>query len=350
MVSSGEKLSVAILGASGYTGGELVRLLLRHPMVKIAALSADRNAGQKMSDVFPHLRDESLPTLCKIEEIDWKKIAFVFCCMPHGMTQAVIAGLPDHLRIVDLSADFRLRDLDEYKKWYGHAHVAPDLQKSAIYGLTEINREFIRKARLVANPGCYPTAAQLPLIPLLAKDMIEAEDIIIDAKSAVSGAGRAVKQQSLFTEVGGGIHAYSIGAHRHAPEIEQGLSEVVGRKIFVNFTPHLMPMARGILCSLYVRCKQNITVDDLRHALVERYKDERFIRVLPPGASPETRHVSGSNYCLISVFPDRIAGRAILFCAEDNLVKGASGQAVQNMNVMMGWPEETALEQLPLFP
>jgi N-acetyl-gamma-glutamyl-phosphate reductase len=344
------KLRVAILGASGYTGAELVRLLSRHPHVAMVALTADRQAGKPASEVFPHLGLEHLPTLSKIDEVDWKGVDFVFCCLPHGLTQEVIAKLPAHLKIVDLSADFRLSNIADYATWYGHEHHAPDLQKEAVYGLTEIKRDAVRKARLVANPGCYPTAAQLPLIPLIAEKLIDADDIIIDAKSGVSGAGRDAKLGSLYSEVTEGIHAYGIAGHRHAPEIEQGLSEAAGKPVVVNFTPHLMPMSRGILASIYVKMKPGVTVDALRAAIAKRYQDEYFIRVLPNGAAPATRHVRGSNFCIMSVHADRVPGRAIVMAVEDNLVKGASGQAVQNMNVMAGFPEETGLEQLPLFP
>ncbi|HWA47576.1 MAG TPA: N-acetyl-gamma-glutamyl-phosphate reductase [Dongiaceae bacterium] len=344
------KLRVAILGASGYTGAELVRLLSRHPHVAIVALTADRQAGKPASEVFPHLGLADLPTLTKIDEVDWNGVDFVFCGLPHGLTQEVIAKLPRHLRIVDLSADFRLSDIAAYAQWYGHEHHAPDLQKEAVYGLTEIHRDKVRKARLVANPGCYPTSAQLPLIPLIEKKLIDADDIIIDAKSGVSGAGRDAKQGSLYTEVTEGIHAYGIASHRHAPEIEQGLSEAAGKPIVVNFTPHLMPMSRGILATIYVKLKPGVTVDQLRAALADRYRDEYFVKVLPNGTAPATRHVRGSNFVIMSVHADRVPGRAILMAVEDNLVKGASGQAIQNMNVMAGFPEETALEQLPLFP
>jgi len=344
------KLRVAILGASGYTGAELVRLLSRHPQVALVALTADRQAGKPAAEVFPHLGVQALPTLAKIDEVDWGGVDFVFCCLPHGLTQEVIAKLPRHLRIVDLSADFRLFNVETYATWYGHEHHAPDLQKEAVYGLTEFSRDDVRKARLVANPGCYPTAAQLPLIPLLESKLIDADDIIIDAKSGVSGAGRDVKLGSLFSEVSEGIHAYGIASHRHAPEIEQELSEAAGRPIVVNFTPHLMPMSRGILASIYVKMAPGVTVDRLRATMTDRYRDEYFVRVLPNGSAPATRHVRGSNFCLMSVHADRVANRAIVMAVIDNLVKGASGQAVQNMNVMAGFPEETALEQLPLFP
>ena len=344
------KLRIAILGASGYTGAELVRLLSRHPHVQIVALTADRQAGKPASEVFPQLVLADLPNLTKIDEVDWTGVDFVFCCLPHGLTQEVVAKLPAHLRIVDLSADFRLTDLDAYATWYGHAHLAPELQKDAVYGLTELNRDAVRKARLVANPGCYPTAAQLPLIPLIEAGLIVADDIIIDAKSGASGAGRDAKLGSLFAEVADGIHAYGVASHRHAPEIEQGLSEAAGKPIIVNFTPHLMPMSRGILATIYVKLAAGATVDKLRAALADRYRDEYFVKVLPNGTAPATRHVRGSNFVIMSVHADRVPGRAILMAVEDNLVKGASGQAVQNMNVMAGFAEETALEQLPLFP
>lgn len=347
---TGNKLRVAILGASGYTGAELVRLLSRHPHVQIVALTADRQAGKPASEVFPQLVLTDLPALTRIDDVDWSGVDFVFCCLPHGLTQEVIVKLPAHLRIVDLSADFRLTDIEAYATWYGHAHLAPDLQKEAVYGLTEINRDAVRKARLVANPGCYPTAAQLPLIPLLEAGLIVADDIIIDAKSGVTGAGRDAKQGSLYSEVTEGIHAYGVASHRHAPEIEQGLSEAAGKPIIVNFTPHLMPMSRGILATIYVKLAPGATVDKLRETLNGRYGQEYFIRVLPNGGAPATRHVRGSNFVIMSVHADRVPGRAILMAVEDNLVKGASGQAVQNMNVMAGFAEETALEQLPLFP
>jgi len=221
---SQDKINVAILGASGYTGAELVRLLAPHPHIRIAALTADRKAGQPMGVVFPHLSGLDLPAMVAVDQVDYAGIDAVFCGLPHGTTQEIIAALPRHLKVVDLSADFRLADIEAYAQWYGHAHKAPTLQREAVYGLTELAREAVAKARLVANPGCYPTSAQLPLVPLLRAGLVTADDIIIDAKSGVSGAGRAAKEGSLYTEVAGGIHAYGIASHRHAPEIEQGLS------------------------------------------------------------------------------------------------------------------------------
>ncbi|RAU21620.1 N-acetyl-gamma-glutamyl-phosphate reductase [Paramagnetospirillum kuznetsovii] len=342
-------IKVAILGASGYTGAELVRLLALHPALTIKAMTGDRKAGQPMAGVFPHLASLSLPDLVAIDQVDFKTVDAVFCCLPHGTTQEVIAALPGNVRIVDLSADFRLFDVDTYAQWYGHEHRAPALQKEAVYGLTEIARDKIAKARLVANPGCYPTSVQLPLIPLLEQGLIAAEDIVIDAKSGVSGAGRSAKEANLFTEVAEGIHPYGIASHRHAPEIEQGLSEAVGKPVMVTFTPHLMPMSRGMLSTIYAKTK-GADANALRATLAERFKGEHFVKVLPEGVVPATRHVRGSNFCLINVFDDRIKGRVIITCVIDNLVKGASGQALQNMNLMFGLPETLGLEQQPMFP
>ena len=347
---TGKRLKIGILGASGYTGAELVRLLVRHPGVEIALLTADRHAGKPLGEVFPHLARLALPDLVTIGNADWDKLDFVFCALPHATTQKVIAGLPEALSICDLSADFRLRDVATYVKWYGAEHQAPELQKQAVYGLTEAYRDDIAKARLVANPGCYPTTAELPLMPLLEAGLISHEGIIIDAKSGVSGAGRAEKQANLHTEVSEGIQAYGVAGHRHAAEIEQELTEAAGKPVTVTFTPHLMPMNRGILATIYVSLASGADAGDLRVALAARYDPEPFVHVLPQGRAPATRDVRGSNHCLIGVFADRVPGRAILLSVTDNLVKGASGQAIQNMNVMCGLPETMGLEQEALFP
>lgn len=345
-----DKIKIAVLGASGYTGAELVRLLARHPAADIAVLTADRKAGKTMGEVFPHLAGIDLPGLVTIEDAKLDTVDVVFCGLPHGTTQDVIAALPERLKVIDLSADFRLHDVATYAQWYGHAHKAPALQKSAVYGLTELYRKQVTKARLVANPGCYPTSAQLPLVPLIENRLIETDAIIVDAKSGVSGAGRTAKENILFCEAGEGFSAYGIAQHRHAPEIEQGLSEAAGKPIVVAFTPHLVPMSRGILATIYVQLHGKNTADDLRGALEHRYKGEPFVRVLAKGQAPSTAHVRGSNSCLMGVFADRLPGRAIIVSAIDNLVKGASGQAIQNMNAMYGLPETTGLEQHALFP
>ncbi|MBY0407832.1 MAG: N-acetyl-gamma-glutamyl-phosphate reductase [Rickettsiales bacterium] len=343
-------ITIAILGASGYTGAELIRLLLSHPNASIKALTGDSQAGKHMAEVYPHLRFKNLPRLVKHEELDYAGIDLVFCCLPHGTTQTVIAALPKHVRIVDLSADFRLESPEAYAKWYGHPHQAVSLQKEAVYGLPELAREQVKTARIVANPGCYPTSATLPLAPLLKAGLIAHDGIIIDAKSGVTGAGRAAKQANLFTEVNDGINAYGIGTHRHTPEIEQTLSRAAGKGIHVTFTPHLMPMNRGILSTIYVKLSPGKTAADLRKELENTYAQEAFTHVLPAGAAPSTHMVRGTNDCFIGVFDSAVEGQAILVSAIDNLVKGASGQAVHNMNLMFGLPEATGLNLTAVFP
>src|SRR5579871_5974997 len=248
-----------------------------------------------------------------------------------------------------MSADFRLRDKEAYAHWYGHAHRALHLQDEAVYGLTEFYREKIAAARLVACPGCYPTAALLALAPLAKAGLVDVHDLVIDAKSGVTGSGRGLKQASLFSEAGEGLSPYSIGTHRHSAEIEQEISLVAGAAVTVNFTPHLIPMARGELCTSYVRLK-GATPDDLRGMLERTYRGEPFVHVAKKGTIPQTQNVRGSNYVQIGVFPDRIKNRAIVISVLDNLVKGSAGQAIQNMNLMFGWPETTGLEQIALFP
>lgn len=343
-------IKVCIIGASGYTGAELVRLLNNHPNVKIQYLTAETQAGKKLAEVYPHLSHAGLPNLIHHSEVDWQQVDVAFGCLPHGTSQQILAKLPKHVRIIDLSADFRLSDVEEYAAWYGHAHQAIELQKHAVYGLTEHARDAVKKARLVANPGCYPTASQLPLIPLLRIGLIESENIIIDAKSGVTGAGRSTKQNLLFTEVDGGMHAYGIGSHRHTPEIEQGLSEAAGSALRVSFTPHLVPMKRGILATIYVTLKNGATADKLKQTLHTAYDAEPFVDVLTEGQLASTQQVLGTNRCIISVHADRLSGRAIIVSAIDNLVKGASGQAIQNMNVMLGFPETTGLTTVAVFP
>jgi len=349
-----KKAKIGVLGASGYTGAELVRLLLRHPRVEIVLLTADRRAGKTMADVFPQFAPYELPVLTAIEGADWKAagLDLAFCGLPHGTTQKVIAELlktAPRTKVVDLSADFRLADPAAYAHWYGHAHAAPALQKEAVYGLTEVYRSQIKKARLVANPGCYTTCAELALIPLLKAKAIDPDEIVIDAKSGMTGAGRAAKEEMLFSEVSEGFHAYGVGHHRHMSELDQEFSRAAGRDVIVTFTPHLVPMNRGILSTIYVRGLKAVP-QDLHALLLEAYAKEPFVHVLPFGKTPQTRHVRGSNMTFIGVAADRIAGRAIIVSALDNLTKGASGQAVQNMNLMLGFPETMGLEQVALFP
>ncbi len=341
---------IAILGASGYTGAETIRLALGHDRLEIAYLTADRQAGKPAASVFPHLSEARLPDLIKIGDVPFDQVDAVFCCLPHATTQEVVKALPSSLKVVDLSADFRLRDTALYETWYGHPHVAPELQAEAVYGLTEHHREAVRAARLVANPGCYPTAAQLPLVPLLAAQAIAPDGIVIDAKSGVTGAGRSLREDLLFTEVQDGFHAYGIGKHRHLPEIEQGLSAAAGEGVHVRFTPHLLPLNRGILSTIYVRLRSGVGVRDAEQILRESYAGEPFVAVRPGGRAPATREVRGTNRCLMSVHEDRLEGHAVLVSVIDNLVKGAAGQAVQNLNSMLGFDETSGLTQPALFP
>jgi N-acetyl-gamma-glutamyl-phosphate reductase len=295
-----------------------------------------------------------LPTLSAIEDADWDKLGLdvAFCALPHGTTQKVIKDLlarAPATKVIDLSADFRQSDPAAYARWYGHAHAAPELQKEAVYGLTEVYRDKIKGARLVANPGCYTTCAELALIPLLKAKLIDPAEIVIDAKSGMTGAGRAARENMVFAEVSEGFHAYGVGHHRHMAELDQEFSRAAGREVIVSFTPHLVPMNRGILATIYVRGPK-AAPQDLHALLAKVYAPEPFVHVLPFGATPQTRHVRGSNMTFIGVAADRIPGRAIIISALDNLTKGASGQAVQNMNVMLGLPETTGLEKVALFP
>jgi N-acetyl-gamma-glutamyl-phosphate reductase len=349
------KARIGVLGASGYTGAELLRLLLNHPRAEIALLTAERRANHEMRDVFPQFAPFALPRLVAIDDVDWvgASLDLVFCALPHATTQKVIKNLMGQVpatRVVDLSADFRLADIAAYARWYGHEHFAPELQGLAVYGLTEVYRRDIEHAHLVANPGCYTTCAQLPLVPLLKAGAIDADEIVIDAKSGMTGAGRAAKEEMLFSEVSEGFHAYGIGHHRHMGELDQEFSKAAGRTVTVTFTPHLVPMNRGILSTIYVRSRDGEAPEDLHAVIAQAYAREPFVHVLAFGQAPHTRHVRGSNMTFIGVAKDRIPGRAIIVSALDNLTKGASGQAVQNMNVMLGYPETMGLTQVALFP
>lgn len=364
-----KKIKTAILGASGYTGAELLRLMQNHPAFEIVALTGDSQAGKPMDAVYPHLRARNLPALVKHTEVDFSTIDFVFCCLPHGTTQEIIAGLPEHIRIVDLSADFRLDDLAAYHEWYGHEHRAPQLQKDAVYGLTEHAREAIKTARLVANPGCYPTCSLLPLLPLLEKAFIAPDCIAINAMSGISGAGRSAKQENLFTELDGGVSAYGIGKHRHMAEMEQELNRgwreayaankhswlrprhKSANDFRIDFTPHLVPMSRGMLSTILVQesLGECYPLEHIHASLCEYYSNEPFVQVVPLGETVSTHQVRGTNQCRIALHPARNSYFTIVSVI-DNLVKGASGQALQNANLMVGLPETTNLELTAVFP
>ena len=339
--------SIAILGASGYTGAELIRLISEHPSMKIKALGAYSKAGQTIAQVFPHLRHLDLPTMVSFDQIDWSGIDLCFCALPHKTSQEVIRDLPTDLKIVDLSADFRLRDPQAYEAWYGNAHGAVAMQSEAVYGLTEFYRDEITNARLVAGTGCNAATGQFALRPLIAAGVIDLDEIILDLKCAVSGAGRALKENLLHAELSEGYHAYAVGGtHRHMGEFDQEFSAVAGRDIKIQFTPHLVPANRGILATTYVKGDPQAIYDTLAQA----YENEPFIEVLPMGEAPSTRHIRGSNFCHIGVVADRIEGRTIVIAALDNLTKGSSGQALQNANLMLGIKETTGLMMAPLFP
>ncbi len=344
------KIRIAVLGASGYTGADLVRLALTHPQVEIVALAANQKAGQHMADIWPHFAPYGqLPRLVKAADVPWDQVDAVFGCLPHGASAELLSVLQGP-RIIDLSADFRLNDADIYAQWYGVTHPAPERLTDAIYGLSEYARDMLPTARLVACPGCYPTAALLALLPVAHAGLISPRNITINALSGVSGAGRSLREPNLYAEVAEAVAPYSIGRHRHMPEIEQELGYAFRTPIAVSFTPHLIPMNRGELETIVVELTDGVQAADLRALYDSRYADEPFVHLLPEGLAPATRMVRGSNHMVLNLFEDRIPGRAIIVSAIDNLVKGSSGQALQNMNLMFGLPETMGLEAAPLFP
>ncbi len=345
------KTRVGIIGATGYTGVELLRLLLHHPEVEVTALTSQKYAGLSIDQVFPSVM-KYLRLQC--EELNGdqisKKTDFIFTAVPHKTAmETVPAFLQRGKRVVDLSADFRFQDPTVYERWY-QKHTAPELLKEAVYGLPELHREKIREARVVGNPGCYPTGALIGLLPLIEKGMISLETIVVDSKSGVSGAGRDVILDSLFCEVNEGVKAYKIFEHRHLPEIEQELSRLAQKKISVTFVPHLIPMDRGILTTLYLRLTQKWKTEEIWNVFQDTYEKEPFVRICPMGKLPSTKDVRGSNYCNIGVKVNEEDGRLVIVTAIDNLVKGASGEAVQNMNIMLGYPETMGLDVVPLWP
>ena len=339
--------NIAILGASGYTGAELVRLISVHPSFQIVALTGDRKAGQSMASVYPHLRHMDLPDLITIAELDYSGIDLVFCALPHATSQAVIPNIPGHVKIVDLSADFRLRDPEAYETWYGKPHAAVELQKEAVYGLTEFYREDIKAARFVSGTGCNAATGQFALRPLIEARVIDLDDIVMDLKAAVSGAGRSLKEHLLMAELDENVKPYSLGGkHRHLGEFDQEFSKVAGRDVRVQFAPHLLPATRGILLTSYLKGEPEV----VHETLTKAYADEIFVNVLPFGETPQMKDVRASNFCHIGVAGDRIPGRVTVVAALDNLTKGSSGQAIQNANLMLGEPETAGLMAAPVYP
>ncbi|KAF0112908.1 MAG: N-acetyl-gamma-glutamyl-phosphate reductase [Hyphomonadaceae bacterium] len=343
--------NAVVLGASGYVGAETIRIIAGHPNLRLAALTANQQAGKNFGALYPHLHQYADMPLSRAEDVNWAEVEVAFGCLPHGASEELLAELPSHVSVIDLSADFRLRDPALYAQVYGRTHLHPQKTIDAVYGLTEFAREKLKsKPPIVACPGCYPTATLLALQPLLEAKLISANDMIIDAKSGVSGAGRSLKQDNLFCEIAESMHAYAVGNHRHAPEIEQELSAACGQSVIVNFTPHLVPMTRGEYVTCHVKMENGVSVVDLRNNMQTKFADEPFVRIAPNGATPDTRWVKGTNNCVIQVFADRIPNRAIIISTIDNLIKGSGGQAIQNFNVMFGLSETIGLTHAPLFP
>lgn len=354
-------IKAGIIGATGYAGGELVRLLLAHPQVEIAWYGSRSYIDKKYADVYRNMF-QLVDAACMDDNMEAlaDQVDVIFTATPQGLCASLInEEILSRAKVIDLSADFRIKDVDVYEKWYGLEHKAPGFIREAVYGLCEINREAVKKARLVANPGCYPTCSTLSVYPLLKEGLIDPSTIIIDAKSGTSGAGRGAKVNNLFCEVNENIKAYGVASHRHTPEIEEQLSYAAGETVLLNFTPHLVPMNRGILITAYASLKRETAADGsqvlpsfdkVRRAYEKYYADEKFVRLLDAGVCPETKWVEGSNYVDVNFVIDERTGRVIMMGAMDNLVKGAAGQAVQNMNLMFGFPETQGLELVPMFP
>lgn len=345
-------IKVGIIGATGYAGAELVRILSAHPKVQLVALTTQSYAGKAFCEVYPHLY-KHINMDCR--ELDLTDLVtqsdVIFAALPHGHAMPVAREvLSQGKKFIDLGADFRLDSPEVYKKWYKLEHTSPELLEPAVYGLPEINRERIRLASLVGNPGCYPTSVILGLAPLLKANLLHTGSVVADSKSGVSGAGRGLSLGTHFAEVNENFRAYNVGIHRHTPEIEQELSKLAGEDMVISFTPHLTPMNRGILSTIYASLKQEMTLEQVRSIYEDFYRSEFFVRLLPPGILPQTKAVSGSNHCDVVPVVDPRTGRVVIVSAIDNLIKGAAGQAVQNMNLMFGLPEISGLERPGLYP
>ncbi|GAB6178862.1 N-acetyl-gamma-glutamyl-phosphate reductase [Desulfotomaculum defluvii] len=345
-------IKVGVVGATGYAGAELVRLLSRHPQVKLTMLTSQTYAGKQMWEVFPHLYgivDNILEDLNISELVS--RCDVIFTALPHGHAMPLaLEAIAKGKKFIDLGADFRIKEVEVYQSWYKTEHTAQQLLTSAVYGLPELYRNQIRESSIIGNPGCYPTSIILGLAPLLTNKLIDTETVIIDAKSGVSGAGRGLSLKTHYSETTNNFQAYGVATHRHTPEIEQELSQLAGNHVTVSFTPHLTPMIRGILSTIYAKLTKHITTEELTEVYSQFYRGERFVRVLPVGMYPATKSVAGTNHCDISVTVDPRTKRVIVLSAIDNLIKGAAGQAVQNLNVMYNLPEETALDFAGMYP
>jgi N-acetyl-gamma-glutamyl-phosphate reductase len=343
-----KKTRVSVFGGTGYTGVELIRLLLNHPNVEIYQITSRNDKGKRVDEIYPSFRGVLNNILVSPEDADLKNVDIVFFATPNGIAMNYAEGLIEAGKLViDLAADFRIKDQGIWEKWYGVEHKSPNLINKAVYGLPEINRDSIKKSKLVANPGCYPTAIQLALIPLLEKKLISSTNIIADAKSGISGAGRNPELKLLMSEADEDFKAYGIGGHRHLPEIEQNLTYVSGENVKLTFIPHLVPMVRGIFATIYVECIKNFKAKDIFESY---YKDEPFVDIMESNIYPNTKSVRASNFCRISFYKEQDTNRLIIFSVIDNLMKGAAGQAVQNMNIMMDWQETLGLNSVPITP
>ncbi|MGL1832624.1 N-acetyl-gamma-glutamyl-phosphate reductase [Rhodocyclaceae bacterium SMB388] len=341
-------IKVGVVGGTGYTGVELLRLLARHPGVELTAITSRGDAGTPVASMFPSLRGWVDLAFVTPQQAHLEACDLVYFATPNGIAMQQASALVDAgVRVIDLAADFRIRDIEEWQKWYGMEHAAPELVDEAVYGLPEVNRDRIRQARVLANPGCYPTAVQLGFLPLVEAGLVDVSSLIADAKSGVSGAGRKAEVHTLFAEAGDSFKAYGVSGHRHLPEIRQGLAAVAGEPVGLTFVPHLVPMIRGIHATLYGRLKRDV---DLQSIFEERYRNEAFVDVMPAGTHPETRSVRSSNVCRIAVHRPQGGDVVVVLSVIDNLVKGAAGQAVQNMNIMFGLPEATGLDIVPVSP
>ena len=345
-------IRVGIIGATGYAGGELVRILLNHKDAKIVWYGSRSYIDKKYYQVYQNMF-QLVEDICKDDNLEElaKQVDVIFTATPQGFLAGLLTEeILSQVKIVDLSADYRIKDVTTYEKWYGIEHKSPQFIEEAVYGLCEINREEIRKARLIANPGCYPTCSTLSVYPLLKEGLIDPNTIIIDAKSGTSGAGRGAKVANLYCEVNENIKAYGVATHRHTPEIEDQLGYACGQEVLINFTPHLIPMNRGILITAYASLKKEVSYEEVKAVYDKYYEDETFVRVLDKDVCPQTKCVEGSNYVDVNFKIDPRTKRIIMMGAMDNLVKGAAGQAVQNMNLMFGFDEAEGLHQIPMLP
>lgn len=341
------KTRVAIIGASGYAGAELLRILLLHPNVEVTGITSVSYTGQGIETIYP-----SFAKICEkllvTEEEAVENADVVFASMPHGLSQELAATCDKDGKVfIDLGADFRLDEAEVYEKWYGKEYVHAELHEKAVYGLSEVYREDIKNTKIIGNPGCYPTSISLGLYPAIKNELIVADDLIIDSKSGVTGAGKSLTQKTHYPECNEAFSPYNIGKHRHTPEIEQTLSKFAGKKVRVTFTPHLLPVNRGIVSTIYCNKATDMTLEEIRNLYVETYKDEKFVRVLPLGDCANLKNVRYSNYCDISLHEDAHTNKLIIVSTIDNMVKGAAGQAVQNMNIVCGFEEDQGIDFIP---